>query len=90
MTNYSPYDSTLSANFYSFDDRKFPSPSPTPSPRGPGPGYSSPITYNPSPLKIDAAYGNKAQQKIPPLNSMRLVSLGHLTYQDPDKHRFIR
>ncbi|KAK3353590.1 hypothetical protein B0T25DRAFT_217269 [Lasiosphaeria hispida] len=41
----------------------------------------SPATY--SPLRMDAGYGSKAQQNIPPLNP--LVSLGHLSYQDPQQ-----
>jgi len=51
--------------------RRHPLSSPTP----------SPVTYNP--LRMDANYGSKAQQNIPPLNPM--VSLGHLTYQDPQQ-----
>ncbi|KAK3390224.1 hypothetical protein B0H63DRAFT_538425 [Podospora didyma] len=38
----------------------------------------SPVTYNP--LKMDAGYGTKNQQNIPPLNSM--VSLGTLNFID--------
>ena len=48
--------------------RRHPLSSPTP----------SPITYNP--LRMDAGYGNKAQQNIPPLNP--IVPLGHLSYND--------
>ncbi|KAK1752112.1 hypothetical protein QBC47DRAFT_425021 [Echria macrotheca] len=50
--------------------RRHPLTSPTP----------SPVTYNS--LRMDGSvYGSKAPQNIPPLNSM--VSLGHLSYQDP-------
>src|SRR5689334_19707097 len=48
--------------------RRHPLSSPTP----------SPITYNP--LRMDAGYGNKSQQNIPPLNP--IVPLGHLSYND--------
>lgn len=48
--------------------RRHPLSSPTP----------SPIAYNP--LRMDAGYGNKSQQNIPPLNA--LVPLGHLSYND--------
>ncbi|KAK3939774.1 hypothetical protein QBC46DRAFT_364551 [Diplogelasinospora grovesii] len=39
---------------------------------------TSPISYNP--LKMDAGYGSKGQQNIPPLNPM--TSLGMLSYAD--------
>ncbi|KAK0645684.1 hypothetical protein B0T16DRAFT_330496, partial [Cercophora newfieldiana] len=53
--------------------RRHPLSSPTP----------SPITYSHNPLRMDPGYGNKSQPNIPPLNPM--VSLGHLTYQDPQQ-----
>jgi len=51
--------------------RRHPLSSPTP----------SPVAYNP--LRMDANYGNKSQQNIPPLNP--IVTLGHLSYQDPQQ-----